>query len=509
MSGVAVGRNLLSNLLYFTVLLGVLMWYTRFLVDNLGPALYGVIPLSTTIINYLNLTTVALNASVGRYLTVDLAREDRESASVTFNTAFWGAAVLSLGLLPVVLAIAWFGPEVFNVPAGAEGEARALLLATGVSFLLTVNANAFNSVLFARNRLDLRNAASVLQLAIRVGLGATLVGLAGWSLWGITVGVVAASFSWLLLTVYFQRRLLPELKIRRGRFSVDKLKALMGMGGWMLLDQVGALFFLSTEVIVVNLLWGSAAAGRYGALILFPSTIRMISGFLAGVLMPVVIHRFSRGHTDWVTETSVRAVRLLGLALSLPAGLVAGLSLPLLVLWLGPDFADLRLLLVVMVVHLPVSLSIHAFSPVQVAAKKVMVPAVVNAVSGLIAVGLGVVLGWPALGIGMIGVALGNAAILLLKNGAFYPTYTAHVLEAPARRFLTAIVPGITGTVFLTVSGYLITLTGWLTSWAALFVAAVAVTVLFAPAAVYGLLSRDDRRWVIGVIGRARGRTST
>src|SRR3974390_495653 len=80
--------NLISNVgkLALTMLVGV--WYVPFLVRQLGPAAYGMIPLASTLTSYMGVVTFSLDASVARYLTISLERKNDAEANVIFNVAF-------------------------------------------------------------------------------------------------------------------------------------------------------------------------------------------------------------------------------------------------------------------------------------------------------------------------------------------------------------------------------------------------------------------------------------
>src|SRR5216117_1872236 len=110
--------NLVSNLgqLGLTMVLGA--WYVPFLVRQLGPAAYGLIPLAGSITSYMALITLRLNSAVGRYLTIALEQKDDRRASLIFNTSLWG----NLALTAVLLGLAAVGMVYLNrlirVPLG-------------------------------------------------------------------------------------------------------------------------------------------------------------------------------------------------------------------------------------------------------------------------------------------------------------------------------------------------------------------------------------------------------
>src|SRR5260370_28652416 len=95
--------NLVSNIvkLGLTMLVGV--WYVPFLVRQLGPAAYGMIPLASMITSYMTLITFGLDAAMARTLTISLERRDYDRANAIFNVAFCATLAIT-----VLLAIPSF-----------------------------------------------------------------------------------------------------------------------------------------------------------------------------------------------------------------------------------------------------------------------------------------------------------------------------------------------------------------------------------------------------------------
>src|SRR5436190_10811877 len=100
--------NLISNVgqLGLSIIVGA--WYVPFLVRNLGPAVYGLIPLASSITSYMALITLGLNSAVGRSLTIALEQGDHPKANLIFNTSFWGSiALAAILVVPAALGIVY------------------------------------------------------------------------------------------------------------------------------------------------------------------------------------------------------------------------------------------------------------------------------------------------------------------------------------------------------------------------------------------------------------------
>ena len=75
-TAVALKKNLISNVVLF-VLNGIIsFWLPPFLVKSLGIGAYGLIPLSTSMVGYAAIVTVAINSSLSRFLALDINNQN-------------------------------------------------------------------------------------------------------------------------------------------------------------------------------------------------------------------------------------------------------------------------------------------------------------------------------------------------------------------------------------------------------------------------------------------------
>src|SRR6185503_3545608 len=116
--------NVAANGCYFALNLVIGFWYVPYVIHQLGVAVYGLIPLSNSVINYLGVLTVAVSGAVGRYVTIDAARGDWEGANRTFNTFLFSSLALAAAVTLPMVGVAAVAPRVFNVPAGQESSFR-------------------------------------------------------------------------------------------------------------------------------------------------------------------------------------------------------------------------------------------------------------------------------------------------------------------------------------------------------------------------------------------------
>ena len=473
--------NLASNVgqLVLSILVGA--WYVPFLVRKLGPAVYGLIPLAGSITSYMALITLGLNSAVSRYLTIALEQKDNDKANRIFNTSFWGSLALTAMLAVLAALGVIYLDHIIRVPAGFEVHARWLFAATAAAFLLNEIKTPFDVSSFCRNRFDLRNIVSISEVLARVGLVVILfyavapnIYYVGYAIFfGTVVSSAGAIWLWKMLT--------PTLRVHPRHFEWHTLRELTATGGWVVINQIGAILYLGIDLLVANRLFGAEQSGKYAAVLQISVLIRTLGSTVAAVFSPTVLYYFARQDLDGLMAYLGRAVKCLGLLLALPIALTCGFAEPLLRLWLGPNFSSLHLLLLLMVAHLCINVPIMPLLGLQLAANRVKVPAVVTVVMGVANLGLALLLAGP-MHWNLYGIAAAGAIMLTIKNVFFTPIYGAHVLGKSSWVFFRelAVIVAVTAVTWLLCRTVLSL--GAIAGWAQL------AMVSFVLSAIYGLI---------------------
>jgi O-antigen/teichoic acid export membrane protein len=444
-------KNLIANLVYFLVSIGIGLFLVPYFVSNLGIAVYGLIPLMTSLTGYAAIVIQSINISVSRFLTVDLQREDYVAANLTFNTAFFGLTTAILLMLPVVIAVAWFVPSVFYIPDGHDADTIILFLGVCAAFLLRTWSGNFTVQLFAYNRLDLQNLVNLVNLIVQTGLVFLLFSVFSPNLALIGMAYLAGAVIASGISIIFSRRVCPYLRISIEAFDRTRIKDLCKMGWWVIINNVGSLLFLQIDLILVNLLFGATSAGEYAIAIQWAFLIRGFAGVLSGVLAPTIFSYYARGQTTSLIWTTKSAVKLMGLAIALPIGLICGFAPQLLTVWVGSQFIALAPLMVLMTVHLSINLAVLPIFSINVAHNKVRIPGIVTLVMGIgnvaLAIALSQLTSWN-----YYGVALAGAIVLTAKNAFFTPWYATKVLGVEVYTFSRSMLHGVAATIMVGIS---------------------------------------------------------
>lgn len=483
--------NLIANggVFVLNVLLGI--WYTPYLIRYLGVAAYGLVPLANSVTSYLGLITLSLNDAAGRFLTIDLEKGDNVSANRTFNTVLMGNLGLMVLALPLAILLVLNVQRWFNIPAGQETYVQWLFAATLLAYLLTMLQSSFSVSSWARNRFDLRNTVIAIHHVARVGIVVAAFSLARPLLWHVGLSILGAAIVGFAGDVWLWRKLTPQLRIQPANFDRSRVRELFGMGGWLVVNQVGSLLFLKIDLIVANTLLGAEIAGEYGSVLLFSTMLRQLAQTASTILTPTILAKYAQGDLKAVNRISRQAVKFLGLAMVLPIGLLCGLAAPFLGLWLGPEFKGLAWLLVVLTAHLSINLAVLPLFGINTALNKVSIPGVVTLVLGVCNVGLAVLFvkwGW-----GAVGIAAAGALVLTAKNALFTPIYAAYIQKLPWWTFMKTMFLIILAALFVGGIAYAATQLIQVRSWFMLIAVGGGLSLLYMAAAYFGLLQKEDR----------------
>ena len=441
-------RNLMANIAYFLVniIIGIIL--VPYFISTLGVAAYGIIPLATSITGYVAVVVQSLNTAISRFLTIDLQRRDFVAANRTFNTALFGLTAIILLMVPIILVVAFYAPSLFNVPSGQEEGAFLLFLGVFAAFLIRSWSGNFTVQLFAYNRLDLQNIVNLVNLLVQTGLIVLLFTIFGPNLalvgGAYLIGAIIAS----IVSIIFARRICPHLYVSIRYFDRKRVRDLGGMGWWVVVNQIGSLLFLQIDLIVVNMLFGDISAGEYAIALQWVILLRAVAGVLSGVLTPTIFSYYTKKDAETLIRVTKSAVKLLGLAIALPVGLICGLAPQILTVWVGEEFVFLAPLMALLTVHLTVNLAVLPIFSINVAYNQVRVPGIVTLIMGIgnfgLAIALSLLTGW-----GYYGVAVAGAIILTMKNVFFTPWYVTRVLGVGSHAFTRSMLPGAMATTII------------------------------------------------------------
>ncbi|NJN53429.1 MAG: oligosaccharide flippase family protein [Anaerolineae bacterium] len=294
-----------------------------------------------------------------------------------------------------------------------------------------------------------------------------------------------------MLAIIFWHRLTPEIHIQRHQFEWAKFKSMFSMSSWLIINQIGSLLFLNIDLIIINRYLGAEAQGRYASALQWAVLLRTFSIAVAAAITPIALDRHVRQDQRQLAKMAHSTVKWLGLALALPVGLLIGFAVPLLHIWLGSEFEDIALLMIVLVGHLSFNLAVRPLFSIQVALNKVRWPAIVSIILGVF--NLFLALWWVHWGKYGLGVAVASGIVLTLRNAVFVPIYGARIQNLPWYTFYKSVVPGMLGLLLAVLISFVVANRFNVESWVQLVVAGICVAFPYI-AILFFFLTKEEKQ---------------
>lgn len=290
-SGNLLIRNSAINLAGKVLPIFLAVFFTPWVIGQLGDERYGLFAFCWLVFGYFNL----FDFGFGRALTKLLSEHHAKGATsgfaamvVSVNRFQYGIGiVLGLGL--------WFGSEylvrnILDISPHLQQESLMAFKAIAVYLPFLLTFYAFSSVLESKQRFD------------KITLWQTLFSIAWYALPAIivlfstridliiSILLVVRLLHWCIIRTLAWREL-PADDPRTG--SLQLLRNIFSFGGWLAADNMIAPLVTQIDRYIIGAVLGMAALGYYQAPLEMVTKVNIIPMAFAGVLYPALAHAFA------------------------------------------------------------------------------------------------------------------------------------------------------------------------------------------------------------------------
>ncbi len=489
-------KNLGMNLLSFIINVLIGLWIIPYLVEHIGVAAYGLVPLAMFFSEYVSIIIQSLNSAISRFLLIALQKKDYFQANEIFNTSLVIMFIFSL-LQIIFMVIVVFDISFFiNVPEELKSDAIWLFSFTFAGFSLSLFRAVIATPLYSYNRTDLIQMSAVLQTLLRVIIIVLLFTVDEPLLKYVGIANFSASLFSFLFILYLSRKMVPELKFKVRMFNIKRVKDLTTMGGWVLVHQVGGLLFLKVDLYIINVYLGAYQTGEYAIVMQWNNLIRTMIGVFAGIISPVLMIYYARDEIVKLIDLSKISVKLLGLLLAIPLGLICASAGDILALWVGEEFRHLGGLMILSLAPLVVNLAVLPLFTINTAYNRVKLPGIVTIVFGVFNFAFAILLVTQT-DLGLYGVLLSGVILLSLKNIIFTPIYASYILGIDNLAFIKPLISGTLAFMSIYMVTFAISSFIKVDSFLTLLLMFGLISMAFIPVIVYVFLSDKDRKMIL------------
>lgn len=420
--------------------------FIPFLVRQYGSGTYGLIALAGFLTQYVGLISRCIGGSIARFLNIALNKNDPEQANQIFSTAIVVNIALVFLQLPFFVFGLWKLHWVIDFPPEQSLDFRILVACNIAVYLTSFLSGILDTPIQASNRLDIATKLGTIGQLLRLGFLFGLILRIGPKLW--IIGVVDLGLAILSLAVTFlvYRKIASQLVFRRRHVDWKWVRPVMNMAGWSIVATLGQVFFLKTDVWIVNRFVDPKLAGVCAALLIWPNFVQQIAKNISALITPVYMIDYAHGRFERIQDITMLFSRLFSILAIFVCGFIMIFGGWLLELWMGVEYRQYHLFLVLMLLHFPLTLAREAIWGVFPAFNKMHYLGISNLVSGCMNVALSLLA--VHYGFGLVGVIIATGISLILQRTFFLSYFTVTMLNIHWIRLFKCYIPGFLVVVF-------------------------------------------------------------
>lgn len=346
--------NFYTNILALLANVIVGIYYTPYLVNSLGLAAYGVLPLALIINQYISVATQTLTHAYTRFYSIALQKGNYEEASKVISTSFVAVLLISLLLIPIGVGIISNVNSIFQIPLGLLSSSRLLFGYTILSFIVSLVSSLLNVTLYAINRLDLMNIMKIFRAVFKLLFVIILFETVYVDVSFVGLTNLMTEILILIVSLYLFFKFKPsEVRLSYTLFDKVTLYSIIGMSVWVLIQLCGDTLLYRTDNLIVNHYWGTEASGALGAISEIGNYVSVIVNVIGSLFGPLILTAYAKGNHEEVKSLFTEQSTIVGCLAAILAGTISGCANAILEIWLSNGMGQYHWWLVVKMIVLP------------------------------------------------------------------------------------------------------------------------------------------------------------
>ncbi|MDM1384257.1 lipopolysaccharide biosynthesis protein [Myroides marinus] len=292
-----IAKNTLFLYFRMFLIMGVTLYTSRVVLQQLGVSDYGIYSLVGGIVAMLGFFNAAMSSATQRYLSFDIGKGDEQRLQKTFS------ATLTIHILIAVLALIlaetiglWYVNYKMVFPDDRLYAVNVVYQFSVLTFLLSIIQVPYNALIIARERMNVYAYVSILEAGLKLGIVFLLMlGEDKLILYSILIFVI--TFIIRLIYQFYCRKQFKESKYK---FELDKVyfAELLAYSGWNLFGNFAAVARGQGVNMVLNLFFGTVVNAAYGITMQIQGAIQMFVTNFQMAVNPQIIKTYASGDKE-------------------------------------------------------------------------------------------------------------------------------------------------------------------------------------------------------------------
>ena len=278
--------------------MGVTLYTSRIVLEQLGVSDYGVYSLVGGIVALFGFLNSSMSSATQRFLSYDLGKQDEKKLQKTFSatlTIHIGIAILIL-IASETLGL-WYINFKVVLPPDRLFAANVAYQFSIITTLVGIIQVPYNSLITAYEKMNFYAYISIIEVSLKLGLVYLLVFYGGDKL------IAFASLTFLvsiIVIIAYQIYCRKNYSACKYSFEYDKVffKELISYSGWNLFGGLASVSRGQGINIVLNFFFGTVANAAYGLTLQIQSAVNQFVTNFQKAVNPQIIKTYSEGNLD-------------------------------------------------------------------------------------------------------------------------------------------------------------------------------------------------------------------
>ncbi len=304
---------------------------TPYILNGLGQSQYGLWVLLTSITAYFGLSSFGFTTTMLKDSSSNL--KDFQKLSKIVSVTFFSFLFFSLLALVVFIVIYFNLENLFTIEEDLVDISRNTFFITFLIFIASFFASVFDTLIFASNRLYLKNIVDIVK-NILVALSNVYVVYLGYGIYEIALVSFAITLIYLMIVVYLSKQGLSYL-ISWKYFEMKLFKDMLKPSIHYFIISIAVLIVFYTDNLIIGSFISLSAIAVYSLGYKLLDAVQKVLFKISDVLMPNISVLYAEGKYSEILKLHNK-IMMISIGLAIPVYIVLYfLNQWILTLWLG------------------------------------------------------------------------------------------------------------------------------------------------------------------------------
>lgn len=470
--------NLLAQLFSFAVSFMISFFISPLIVSTVGKEIYGFLGVANNFTSYVTIVTVALNSLAGRFVSIYYHQNKYKETNEYFTSVFVADMFIVLLLLVPAMIFTLNVDKFLNVPVESIQSVKLTFGIVFLGFFINLATSIFSVATFVTNKIYLSSIRTIEGNLVRL----VIIGVCFLLFKPNIVYVALAMLGYYLLVAFTNYRytkvLIPEIKIKRSSFHIQKVGQLIRSGCWSSITALSNVLLEGLDLVISNLLISVSAMGTVSIVKTVPNMINQCLGSITSVFTPQLTISYAKGDIQGMVSYLEYTCKVVALLMALPIAFLVAFGQYFFSLWMPTENAFILWKLSIL------SLGDFVFAGVVVimynmftVTNHLKVPALATLVTGILNTVIVFVL-LKETKLGIYAVVSVSSILALLRNSFVNIPYSAKCIGVSPLKFYRIAGRSFLFVLISSVIGSVVAYIGNPTSWGLLIVCSVIMCIL-------------------------------